>query len=170
MPNNIDRDEDANPATDPDEDGDGLPDAFESTLIDNDHDCLVAMFDVDDNDVCVPLASAACAPGDSDHDGISDIDEGELESRANDPDSDDDGLWDTWEIRDTRGLAAAAVDVDNDTVPNWLDGDSDCDGIADRLEGRLNAFGADAAPRAYLTRPLIGLAGEGLCAVIVDPL
>ena len=127
------------------------------------------MFDVDDDDACVPLVSAVCVPGasDTDRDGISDADETVLRSKTNDPDSDHDGLWDTWEIRDAQGPRIDEVDTDGNGDVNWLDPDADCDGIPDGLEGRLNVQGLDAPPRQYLTgTPAQVFAPNALCAIV----
>lgn len=59
----------------------------------------------------------------------------------NDDDSDDDGLEDFYDIDSTRAAyypqeayRVSHWDVDNDSLPNWLDYDSDNDGLSDDYE------------------------------------
>jgi hypothetical protein len=81
-----------------------------------------------------------CVPKDSDNDGIAD----QLDS-----DSDNDGIADNIEAQPNTAVAAIAiqikryrqrdpgltpVDTDSDGVPDYLDLDSDNDGIFDAIE------------------------------------
>ena len=95
---------------------------------------------------------ASCIPKDSDGDGISD---------QNDLDSDNDGILDAIEAAGSNNLALTNTDVnqdgiddvfgsgltpvntDSDNVPNYLDLDSDNDGIYDLDESGFNMADAD---------------------------
>jgi hypothetical protein len=116
---------------DPDRDGDGLDNDVEIGLgtdpdnSDTDGDLLSDGAEV----------SGGMAP-DSDSDGLTD---------PLDPDDDDDGLPTRNEVLD--GLEHGN-DVDGDGDENWLDTDSDADGIEDGLEGQTDGDG-DGIP-AYL--------------------
>jgi gliding motility-associated-like protein len=96
---------------------------------------------------------ASCIPKDSDADGISD---------QNDYDSDNDGIADFIEVSGSNTLALTHVDVntdgiddvfgsgviptdnDNDGIPNYLDLDSDNDGVHDLDESGFNMADADS--------------------------
>lgn len=96
---------------------------------------------------------ASCIPKDSDGDGIAD---------QNDADSDNDGILDFIEsqgqtivalshvdvnadgIDDAFGSGLVPADNDNDGVPNYLDLDSDNDGIHDLDESGFNGTDADS--------------------------
>ncbi len=157
---------------DADADGDGLRDGFSSEGGANinanaDGDCFFSYLDVDDNDPCVPVHQDrfGCIAADADRDGILDIEEDARSSHKDDPDTDDDGIWDTWEFRDADALAdfgmSGSADVDCDLHFNWEDSDADGDGAEDGVEGRLNASGSDGPLRLYLDR--LG------CSVIINP-
>lgn len=95
---------------------------------------------------------ATCIPKDSDGDGIAD---------QNDSDSDNDGISDFIEsqgqnvvsltsvdankdgIDDVFGSGIIPADTDNDGVPNYVDSDSDNDGIYDLTETGFNLTDAD---------------------------
>ena len=113
---------------DPDSDNDGIPDSVEAVNlppIDTDGDGNVDYIDPD-----------------SDDDGISDLAEGRTSGR----DTDGDGIDDTFDVDQTGGVdlngdgvddAVVAADFDGDGVPNFLDLDSDNDGLLDVSEGGL---------------------------------
>ena len=124
----LDSDNDGVPnATDLDDDNDGIPDSTEGTG-DKDNDGIVDRLDLD-----------------SDNDGIPDIKEvggvdvnadGKIDGLA---DVDGDGLADIVDASQ-GGTPLVVVDSDSDGIPNYLDLDSDNDGITDVRE----AGGPDA--------------------------
>ncbi|MEM7604504.1 MAG: hypothetical protein AAF411_04035 [Myxococcota bacterium] len=67
---------------------------------------------------------------DQDADGLSDDTERALGLRPNNPDPDNDGLFDRAEFE-----ASLAGDQDGDGLPAWLDIDTDGDGLFDQVEG-----------------------------------
>ncbi|MFT3705609.1 MAG: Ig-like domain-containing protein [Agriterribacter sp.] len=113
-------------ATDLDDDNDGIPDLTEGST-DKDGDGIPNYLDVD-----------------SDNDGITDAIESNGNA-ANDPnydgrfgsgafaDSDGDGLANAVDLT-TGGTALVIQDKDKDGIPNYLDLDSDADGIPDTYE------------------------------------
>ncbi|WP_338726117.1 hypothetical protein V8687_22435 [Shewanella baltica] len=52
------------------------------------------------------------------------------------------------------GTINKSIDIDNDSIPNWLDSDSDGDGFSDKLEGS-NDLDNDAIPN-FLDRDADG--------------
>ncbi len=144
-----------------DSDNDGLPDAMET--FDSDGDGSADYIDPDsDNDGIPDSVEADGLPPadtdgdglfdyidpDSDDDGISDLEEG----RTSGNDTDNDGIDDTYDVDQTGGAdlngdgvddANVADDFDNDSVPNFLDLDSDNDGLLDVSEGGLTDVNAD---------------------------
>lgn len=103
---------------DRDDDNDGVPDDQEGDTRDDDDDGVVNSFDLD-----------------SDNDGISDLVE------AGGTDQDGNGLVDSLVDSDGDGLHDAYATIplpipnnDNDSKPNYLDLDSDNDGIPDIIE------------------------------------
>ncbi|MEM6532486.1 MAG: MYXO-CTERM sorting domain-containing protein [Myxococcota bacterium] len=158
-----DADGDGTPdASDPDDDDDGIPDDDEGAG-DSDGDGIVDRLDLDSDNDGIPDASEGNADVDgdglsnridvdSDGDGLSDLDEAGLDALL---DGDDDGRIDDTAIPGSDGNADGWVDVaatalgvsptvlpdsDADTVPDFLDLDSDNDGIPDSVE----SGGADA--------------------------
>ena len=119
---------------DPDSDNDGIPDSVEADglpPVDTDGDGIYDYVDPD-----------------SDDDGISDLEEGR--TSGNDTDSDD--IDDTFDVDQTGGAdlngdgvddAVVADDFDSDGVPNYLDLDSDNDGVLDVSEGGLTDVNED---------------------------
>jgi MYXO-CTERM domain-containing protein len=81
--------------------------------------------------LCTDGGAAQCSAmalcGDSDNDGLSDVDEQILGTNPLDSDSDDDGIPDGQEPN-------PGADSDKDGIPNILDPDSDNDGIFDGTE------------------------------------
>ncbi len=145
-----------------DSDNDGLPDAME-TDFDSDSDGSADYVDPDsDNDSIPDAVEADNLPPidtdgdgfsdyidpDSDDDGISDMEEGQTSGT----DTDSDGIDDTYDVDQTGGAdlngdgvddAVLADDFDNDGVPNYLDLDSDNDGLLDVSEGGLDDVNVD---------------------------
>ena len=107
-----------------DSDNDGIPDAIEGNS-DSDNDGLPDYLDTD-----------------SDNDGISDTVEGQVSTN----DADNDGIDDTYDVDVTGGNdtnfngvddaleGVVGVDTDNDGIADYLDNDSDGDGVPDALE------------------------------------
>ncbi|WP_144394703.1 putative Ig domain-containing protein [Pleionea sediminis] len=120
-----DRDADGVPgATDGDDDADGIADSVEG-IFDADLDGLIDAYDRD-----------------SDNDGLSDRFEADRPAPLN-QDVDRDGIDDRYDVDYTGGIDAngdgisdsfAIVDTDGDGVPDYLDNDSDNDGISDARE------------------------------------
>ena len=80
---------------------------------------------------------------DTDFDYVSDNLEKALGSNTAQSDSDGDGIIDFYEI--TLAINSVGLDVDNDGIPNWLDTDSDGNGIVDGEEG-VNDLDNDGTP------------------------
>lgn len=120
-----DRDGDGVPSSvDADDDGDGISDIVEGS-IDSDGDGLINSLD-----------------SDSDNDGLSDSFESDRPSLST-SDIDRDGISDSVDIDFTGGIDAngdgvddsfAIADTDGDGIPDFLDSDSDNDGISDTEE------------------------------------
>lgn len=127
---------------DTDSDNDNLSDTVEFGLyivnIDHDGDGVPSSVDDNDNDPnnrCITLSVADLVPLDTNRDGIADylqIDPG-LYTATNDPCAAAGGYTDT-----DRDLIAdifeSDADPDNDGIPNYLDTDSDGDGLSDKHE------------------------------------
>jgi outer membrane protein OmpA-like peptidoglycan-associated protein len=121
-------------SVDLDDDNDGIPDTTEGSG-DPDGDGVINSFDID-----------------SDGDGIVDNIEAQAESTYQAPlgsDSDGDGLDDRYDS-DDGGVAIVIIDTDGGDGPDYLDDDSDNDGIGDLIEGHdANSDGvADVLPVA----------------------
>ena len=138
-----------------DDDNDGISDNMESggnnPDADNDGDGIPAYLDNDDNDDTVGDTDNAIEPGyDNDGDGI---------PNHLDLDSDDDGIPDAVEAQPTNGyqgndgdvsddvdangvppyeLTTSPQDTDGDGTPDYLDTDSDNDGLLDKDESGLS--------------------------------
>ena len=117
---------DVNFTIDLDMDDDGIPDAVEG-VGDTDSDGLPDFMDTD-----------------SDNDGIPDLNEEQNIPALSGLDSDGDGIDDAIDVNQTGGSdtngdgvddALSPSDQDGDSVPDYLDGDTDGDGIADATEG-----------------------------------
>jgi hypothetical protein len=106
---------------DPDDDGDGIPDLVEGPG-DADGDGLPNSADLD-----------------ADGDGLPDALEAQFTARWQAPvgDADGDGLDDAW-------VGLVPVDSDGTGVPDYLDADSDDDGLEDALESGFTLTGVDA--------------------------
>ena len=106
-----------------DTDADGMPDAFEQTII-----------DVDSNDAITSIADVL--PGDDfDNDLSSNLQEFTRSTFPGNPDSDDDGLLDGVETND-----GTFNDLASDTGTDPLDDDSDDDGLKDGVETNDGTF------------------------------
>lgn len=119
-------------ATDLDDDNDGIPDTLEFAG-DSDGDGIVDSQDID-----------------SDNDGIVDNVEAQAEGAYVPPtglDGDNDGLDNAYDI-DNGGTAIVIVNSDGVDQPDYLDDDSDNDGVPDLIEGHdANGDGiADVSP------------------------
>ena len=121
-PNCTDTDADGIPdAIDLDDDNDGIPDTVEGSG-DSDGDGIPDYFDLDsDNDGIADIVEA----GGTDADG-----DGLVDSFT---DTDNDGLHDPYD-GDNGGTAITPTDADGDGLADYLDLDSDNDGIADIVE------------------------------------
>lgn len=134
-----------------------------SVILDSDGDGIGDGVDLDsDNDGIPDLAEAA---GDSDGDGVADIldidsdNDGivdNVEAQAEGSyvapsglDTDNDGLDDAYDV-DNGGSAIVIISTDGVDQPDYLDDDSDNDGVGDLIEGHDdNADGvADTTPAA----------------------
>jgi|GEM_PF-3549701 len=129
-----------------DSDGDGVPDVVD---IDDDNDGIVDVLEgTGDSDLDGVIDSLDL---DSDGDGIPDNVEGQSTSGYIPPsgtDSDNNGLDDAYETTPGDGTGIDPLDFDTDGVPDYLDTDSDEDGVLDATEGfDFNNDGiADTAP------------------------
>jgi hypothetical protein len=120
-------------------DGDGIPNALESSVTDSDGDGVSNQADAANSNPCSPNPNnAACLVSDTDGDGLSNAQEDALGTDRNDPDSDHDGISDSVEV---GANPASPVDTDGDGIPDVLeagdlaaDTDSDNDGIPDSVE------------------------------------
>ena len=123
-----------------DSDGDGVPNALESSIADADGDGVPNQSDPANANVCVPNAnSAACLALDSDGDGLTNSQEDALGTSRSNADTDGDGVADGAEVGDVNSPA----DSDGDGTPNVLESsvaDSDSDGVSDQLDA-ANADG-----------------------------
>ncbi len=127
-----------------DADGDGIRDNVDTddaifgspetiTFMDTDSDTVPNYLDLDsDNDGIKDLyESGLTGFTDANNDGV-----------ADGPDADNDGIQDSVDSNDAAfgSPGTAPQDADGDTVPNYLDLDSDNDGIKDLTESGLTGF------------------------------
>lgn len=131
-----------NPITsDLDSDDDGIVDSFEDLNVDGDNDPSTNPTDTDGDGVPDYLDI------DSDDDGIPDNVEAQTTSGYIPPsgnDVDGNGLDDAYEFG--GGLGLFPVDTDGDNLPDYLDDDSDNDGVIDAIEAHDYDF--DGIPEA----------------------
>ncbi|MDQ7075704.1 MAG: hypothetical protein Q9O24_11265 [Gammaproteobacteria bacterium] len=125
-----------------DTDNDGIIDALESDLLDDDGDLFSNQQDNANADPCLPNAlSIVClALSDADGDGLSDVQEVALGTNSNNADSDGDGIDDGVEVG-ANYPTVAALDGDGDGIIDALDSnllDSDGDGVVDQLDPANN--------------------------------
>jgi VCBS repeat-containing protein len=158
-------------ALDRDSDNDGIPDLVEAGLSPSQDADMDGMADSEVTTDGVPIIAnggQGIVPVDSDGDGLADL---------VDLDSDNDGIPDAAEARPTAGYVSSThtgnadngginddglhvpVDTDGDGTPDYLDTDSDNDGIADAEESGL-APGADGNGDGI---------GDGVGASYADP-
>jgi Domain of unknown function (DUF4347)/Lectin C-type domain len=146
-----------------DSDNDGIPDSVELSTGDTDGDGIDDLFDVDqtggtdansdgiDDDAMATDTDGDGTPDyldiDSDNDGIPDTLEG---TSGNDADSD--GIDDRYDVDATGGVDAnsdgiddnaGATNTDGDNHPDYLDVDTDNDGILDTVEAGLDNADSD---------------------------
>jgi large repetitive protein len=126
-------------ATFADQDGDGNPDALESSIVDADNDAA-------NTNPCVPsAANAACLAYDSDGDGLTNAQEDTLGTTRSVADTDGDGANDGAEV---GGNVNAPLDTDGDGVINALESsitDTDGDGVVNQNDA---ANGNPCVPNA----------------------
>ena len=123
-----------------DDDGDGILDSTEGTN-DTDGDGMADSLDLD-----------------SDNDGI--LDNIEAQSPldlilASGEDTDGNGLDDAYEQTPGSGEGLNPVDTDGDTIPDYLDSDSDSDGILDQNESSFLStdFDCETIPNLNFSSP-----------------
>ena len=119
-----------NPASDLDADNDGIVDLFEDLNLDGDYDPSTNPTDTDGDGIPDYLDI------DSDNDGIPDNIEAQTVDGYVEPsgvDANGNGLDDAYETNGNVGLIP--VDTDEDGLPDYVDNDSDNDGVLDDVEG-----------------------------------
>ncbi len=127
-------------ATDIDDDNDGIIDTVEDKNADGDNNHTTQPTDTDNDGIPDYLDI------DSDNDGI--LDNVEAQTTANfmapyGVDVDGNGLDDRYEVTPGSCGGLIPVDTEGDTIPDYLDVDSDNDGILDNVEAqRWNRFTA----------------------------
>ncbi len=145
-----------------DTDGDGIPNALESSLVDTDGDGVSNQLDAANNNACVPNAnSAPCLALDSDGDGLTNAQEDTLGTSRSNPDTDGDGTLD----------GAEAGDTDHDGIPDALESsitDTDGDGMPDQFDP-ANGNPCIPNPNSLLCR-LLDSDGDGLSNAQEDAL
>jgi gliding motility-associated-like protein len=125
-----------------DSDDDGIPDSFEDLNLDSDSNPATDPTDTDGDGIPDYLDI------DSDDDGIPDNVEAQSSSGYIPPsgiDMNGNGLDDAYEV---GFLGLFPVDTDGDNLPDYLDEDSDNDGVPDRIEG--HDHNRDGIPEASL--------------------
>ncbi|MBT8184339.1 MAG: gliding motility-associated C-terminal domain-containing protein, partial [Eudoraea sp.] len=132
-------------AVDIDDDGDGILDIVEDANLDGDNDPETNPTDTDGD------GSPDYLDLDSDNDGISDSIEAQnaLEIiEASGVDTDGNGLDDAFESSPGNGDGLTPVDTESDGVADYLDADSDNDGILDSVESSVlsTEFDCDTVP------------------------
>lgn len=131
--------------TNPDSDGDGVHDFFETdngTAIDTDGDGIIDALDPDDDGDNVPTAlEHPDDNGDGNHSDALDTDNDGIPNYL-DNDDDHDGIPTAIEISYSK---IYGNDVDNDSLANYLDSDSDADGRNDSIE-RTGDIDGDGIP------------------------
>lgn len=156
------------PKSGPDNDGDGVinvrdgaPEVF-GTTADNDADGIFNQDDLDDDNDGIPDAQEAPGNNDVDSDGDGIVDRLDLDSdndglpdvieayQATKPDADGDGTVDDMLDSDLNGLddritvSAVQSDTDGDSIPDYLDLDSDKDSLSDLAESLESRTSLDA--------------------------
>ncbi|MEP2279008.1 Ig-like domain-containing protein [Maribacter sp.] len=133
-----------------DDDGDGIIDTKEDLNLDGDFNHLTNSTDSDGDGIPNYLDV------DSDNDGVLDNIEAQVSNNIILPSGIDDnanGLDDVYENMLSDGLVS--VDTDGDTVPDYLDVDSDNDGIFDNLESSelSTDFDCNTVPQLNFSNP-----------------
>jgi len=152
-------------ASNPDSDGDGVYDFFETkngTAMDTDADQRLDALDDDDDGDSIPTHNEhSDENGDGNPSDALDTDGDNIPDYLDNDDDNDSILTSTEEAYN----AAFGDDVDNDNLPNYRDTDSDADGIHDRLEGNGDIDG-DGTPNFLDPNdndgPLGDLDGDGV--------
>jgi|GEM_PF-755211 len=149
---------------DPDSDGDGIPDRLEAPAVidliglDSDGDGIDDFIDPDQTggrDVNGDGIDDSIAPIDTDQDGIPNYTDNDsdndgiadgIEAGVSGLDSDGDGIDDTFDVDHNGGVDAnndgiadnvTIINTDSDAVPDYIDLDSDNDGVNDVIEAGL---------------------------------
>ncbi|MBL0268842.1 MAG: T9SS type A sorting domain-containing protein [Chitinophagaceae bacterium] len=173
---NMEGDSKPNPY-DLDSDNDGITDVKEAQLTDANWDGRVdGAVDVNGRNSALAALPALTIPNtdgvgrsnpydiDSDDDGIPDNVEGMTTIGYLLPgttDTDSDGLINTYDnFNGFGGDGIHPVDKDGDTIPDYLDSDTDGDGLIDRIEG--NDFNFNATPDDLVTLTGVDTDGDGL--------
>ncbi len=120
---------------DVDDDGDGIIDVVEDENLDGDDNPATNPTDTDGDGV------PNYHDKDSDNDGILDIVEAQTTANYIEPcgiDSDGNGLDDHYEETPGSCGGLTPIDTDGDTIPDYLDIDSDNDGILDNVEAQTS--------------------------------
>ena len=116
-----------------DSDNDGIPDAIEGN-VDSDGDGTPDYLDLDSDGDGIPDALEAPGTGvDTDGDGIDDLYDADATGGT---DANNDGL-------DDAVVAAGVLDSDADGLPDYLDQDSDNDGVTDTVEAPVSGTDTD---------------------------
>lgn len=177
---NMDADSKANPY-DLDSDGDGISDVREAGFADTDFNSKIdGAYNARGWSTTVSALTSLTLPNsdtdptgktypnyldiDSDNDGIPDNIEGQLTNSYKLPsyvDTDGDGLDDTYDnFNGFGGNGINPVNTDGDSSPDYIDSDSDGDGLSDRIEG--NDFNLNNKPDDNVTLLNTDTDGDGL--------
>ncbi|WP_396633734.1 Ig-like domain-containing protein [Maribacter sp. R86514] len=144
-----------------DDDGDGIIDSKEDMNLDGDFNHQTNSTDTDGDNIPDYLDI------DSDNDGILDSIEAQVSNNIIFPsgiDVDQNGLDDGYESSPGNGEGLVPVDTDLDSVPDYLDVDSDNDGILDNLESSelSTDFDCDTVPELNFSNAPTLESGESL--------
>ncbi len=119
-------------ATDIDNDNDGIPDAIEIPFGDTDGDGIDNYLDIDSDNDGIPDVVEA---GGIDWEGDGRVEYGSPGNPMSMTDTDGDGLTNQYDT-DNGGSPLPIPNTDGDAVPDYLDIDSDNDGITDNVEAQ----------------------------------
>ncbi|WP_339841525.1 gliding motility-associated C-terminal domain-containing protein [uncultured Maribacter sp.] len=148
-------------SVDIDDDGDGIIDTREDKNLDGDHDHTTSPTDTDRDGVPDYLDV------DSDNDGVLDNIEAQASRSFITPsgtDNDKNGLDDAYETAPGSGQGLIPVDTDGDIISDYLDLDSDNDGILDSLESSVLStdFDCETVPKLNFSNSPTLESGEAL--------